>query len=163
MTRRFEDAARRLRENFDASFAVPRVGGREAGRRFVLLRTGDIEVAVAAEELLEVKAGVELLSLPSDAPALTGVAVVRGTVIAVFSLSRLLGRGATREPSLAMLRSVGAVALAFDEIGGFATVGDAQVIAGAHNELPFSRANLRLRETLVPVLDVEQLGLHLSQ
>jgi purine-binding chemotaxis protein CheW len=63
-------------------------------RRFLTFRVDQARYALPAEEVSEIIAMPQVARLPHSPQALLGMANLRGDVVAVASLQRLLGQGA---------------------------------------------------------------------
>jgi chemotaxis signal transduction protein len=85
--------AQQLRNQFDASFALPLRSAPEAAERFLLVRLG-VEASTYALHLAQIRAVLpigKLVSVPTKLPALLGLVAVRGEVIPVYGTAALLG------------------------------------------------------------------------
>lgn len=88
-----------LRRSFDAGFAQPPAPPAAALEHLLLLSTGAGRYALRLGELSGLQRLRRLVPLPGARPALLGLAGVRGRLLAVYSLTRLLGlQGAPEEP-----------------------------------------------------------------
>lgn len=84
-----------LRQAFDASFAQPPAPPPEAQEHLLLVTAGSTRLALRLGELSGLQPLRRLVSLPGARRELLGLAGVRGRLVAVFSLARLLGLEAT--------------------------------------------------------------------
>lgn len=115
------DPAEELRRAFDESFVRARLdAGSERARTFLAIRAGGTACAVRLAEVRGLESGRRIVPVPSSVPELAGLAGVRGKVIAVFSLARLLGHpGAARGCRWLMLCGEdGELGLTFEELDG---------------------------------------------
>ncbi len=86
------DPAGALRREFDESFSRARLDTASEGTlTFLALRAGGAACAVRLAEVRGLESGRRIVPVPSSAPELAGLSGVRGKVVAVFSLARLLG------------------------------------------------------------------------
>jgi len=84
--------ARALREAFDAAFAAPPPAGqRQDEVPLLVLRAGSTRVAVRALETGGLLPPGRIEPVPSGRRELLGVAGIRGTLLPVYGLARLLG------------------------------------------------------------------------
>jgi hypothetical protein len=129
--------ASELREAFDRGFAAAPAA--EPGWRHELLRIelGGEPYAIVLADLASLHVDLEIVPVPTRAPALLGVIAVRGAIVPVFDLRRLLGIAATRPPR--WLAIAGANAFAFDHVAGHCFVAElppGRVIEHAGRNLP---------------------------
>lgn len=100
-------SAAALRAAFDAAFARP-AGAPERDRVALLaLRVGGAGVAVRVLETAGLMAARPIVPVPSRRPELLGVSGVRGAVVPIYSLARLLGRADDGAPRWIVLASAG--------------------------------------------------------
>jgi chemotaxis signal transduction protein len=154
--------AARLRDAFDGGFALPPQVEVVESDDFLLLRAAGAPYAMRVAEIAGIAARKTVVPVPSGRPELLGLAGIRGALVCVYSLSRLLGQaGAEQAVWLALLALDDAepVALAFDELEGFLRVPRALVL-----EQPASRADARVRSlvqagsTPRPVIDLSTIA-----
>jgi len=88
------ERALELRREFDRSFAEPPRDGREPVADVLAIRVGGDAWALRMEHLSHLASGRKVVPVPSRRPELLGVATVRGVLVPVFSLARLLGYAA---------------------------------------------------------------------
>ena len=106
-----------LKREFDEGFAVSRAGGADPEVDLLVVRVGDRKLALRAAELGGVVPCPPLTLLPGAQPALLGVARVRSSLVAVYSLGALLGMGPPRAGSWGVLAGAHrALCLTFDEL-----------------------------------------------
>ena len=127
--RREDGGAARLaemRREFDESFARPAAGPRRDLERLVSLRAGGDRFAVLLSELSCLERTPRLEPLPDAPPDLLGLAGIRGRLVPVFSLARLLGcqgaRGGDAARWLVIVRGEPPIGLAFDALDGYLLV-----------------------------------------
>ena len=128
-----------LRRSFDQAFALPRRQVRDEVEQFLAIRVGGQPCALRLRDLTGLAAGRRVLSLPSRAPELLGIAGVRGALVPVYSLAVLLGHGQATAPLrwLAQCGGEDPIGLAFEEFEGYlraprADVYRANTAAGRH-------------------------------
>ena len=114
--------ATELRDAFDRAFAD--APARERGAQYELLQ---IELAgepyaIALADISSLHVDLAIVAVPARAPALLGVIALRGAIVPVYDLRRLLGLAATRPPRWAVL--AGDNAFAFDHVAGHFSVAE---------------------------------------
>lgn len=82
-----------LRRSFDASFAAPPAGAGPDEVALLAIRIGGEPAALRVHDTLALLKAGPIVPVPSRRPELLGVTGVRGAVVPVYSLSRLIGRG----------------------------------------------------------------------
>ena len=154
-------SARALRDAFDAAFAAP---ARERVRDEVALlaiRVGGESAALRVEEVAGLIPARPLAAVPSRRPELLGVAGLRGAVLPVYGLARLLGRTEVEPSRWFALAAIGAgeerVALAFASFDGHVTVRSAELRESAGNAGPHVAGIAHLRGAARPVIGVPSL------
>lgn len=80
-----------LRSEFDRSFAHRHQPPETGGTDYLLIRVAGEPYAVRLAEVAALEADRTITPVPSEAPALLGVAGLRGALVAVFDLAQLLG------------------------------------------------------------------------
>jgi len=109
-----------MRRAFDESFAVPSVAGAIDVENVVIIEVGALKLACRIGQVKRFDADRKVVPLAGTEPALVGIAGIRGRLVPVFNLARLLGvasGGASRW--LALCGAEDTVALAFDRLVGF--------------------------------------------
>jgi chemotaxis signal transduction protein len=139
-----QERLRELRETFDRDFAHE---ARQAGGErndFLAIRVGGDPYALRLSELLGVAADKKIVTTPSHAPALLGLAGFRGAVTPVFDLGRLLGYGNAEAPRwIALARERQQVGLAFEVFEAHVRAGVSDLIAEASSDRAGLRGALR--------------------
>ncbi|MCB9540398.1 MAG: chemotaxis protein CheW [Myxococcales bacterium] len=118
-----------LRQAFDAAFAAPLRPPDADPLDVLVVALGDAAMALRVTDLIGLERGRRVVGLPGAAPALRGLAGVRGEPIAVYDLGRLLGLGPTEPTWLALTRAAPDLALGFDRLVGFRRLPAAEVEA----------------------------------
>lgn len=100
--------AAELRAAFDAAFARP--AGVPAGDAVALLvlRAGGEPVAVRVLETAGIMPARAVVPVPTPRPELLGISGIRGAVVPIYSLARLLGRGEEAAPRWIVVAPAGA-------------------------------------------------------
>jgi chemotaxis signal transduction protein len=107
-----------LRRAFDRAFSEP-VAERVAETLDVLdIRVGREHFALRMSEIAALEADRTITAVPSDHPALLGIAGVRGSVVAVFDLAVLLDLPRLDASRWLVLAKGAPLALAFSEFSG---------------------------------------------
>jgi chemotaxis signal transduction protein len=135
---RLQARLRALRGEFDQSFARPRQLPESAGTDFLLIRIAGEPYVLRLAEVAALEADRAITPVPSEAPALLGVAGLRGALVAVFDLAQLLGlpaqsssgKAAPAAPRWLVLVKGSQVAMAFGEFEGQQRLG-AEALATA--------------------------------
>lgn len=105
-----------LREAFDASFASPPPGARADEVALLAIRVGDDAVAIRVHDTVGLLKAGSIVSVPSRRPDLLGITGVRGAVVPVYSLARLMGLTEVGAPGwIALAGTVDRIGLAFAE------------------------------------------------
>lgn len=91
-------SAEALRRTFDAAFASPRPTERDALVPLLALRVGGEPMAVRVLELGGLVPARRIVTVPSRRPELLGISGLRGAVLSIYGLARLLGRADDGEP-----------------------------------------------------------------
>lgn len=154
MTGDLELTAAELREAFDASFAAEATTEVEATVELLVVAIGDRRVAIAAEEIGAVLRCPALTAIPSDNPALRGLANVRGALVAVSSLGALL-EVEPGEPArgrwVVLWRDDRSVGLQLDDIAGYVRVAAGRIRSAAGEQV------VELGGAVVPIVVLRQL------
>ena len=156
----------RLREEFDLSFQRAHQSNSQHSIEALSLSVGqDLQpylLRVDALSLLQRMPAVR--PLPGAADSVLGLSLLRGRVVTVFFLARLLGRPASDSP--AWIVGVGAeldYALAFAELTALRRI-DADAIRPAGSQSsPHIRQALIEHEHSIPLIDLESISNHLGQ
>lgn len=98
---RLRDRLRGLRDDFDLSFARVRQAPEVLGTDYLLIRVVGEPYALRLAEVAALEADRAITPVPSEAPALLGVAGLRGALVAVFELAQLLGHAPASAPRAA--------------------------------------------------------------
>jgi chemotaxis signal transduction protein len=159
-TRDMAERAVELRATFDQAFARPLQEDAAATEDLVLLRVGGDACALRVRDLSGLASPKKVVPVPSHARHVVGVATLRGSLIAVYSLEGLLGY-ATAAPTtgkwLALSRRPNPVALAFDELDGFARVAH-EAVSRSAGAMPAAFCELvRIGVTTRRVIDTESV------
>ncbi|MBI4568232.1 MAG: chemotaxis protein CheW [Planctomycetes bacterium] len=131
--------AAELRRAFDLSFAAPGLAASRDDVAFLAVRAGTGSFALALAEVAGVQVNAIITPLPGAPPDLLGLACVRGTILPVYDLARLLGCPSPTPPRwLAVAAGAGTspVAFGFHGYEGLARVSRAQVVAEVGGQAP---------------------------
>ncbi len=112
------DRAAELRARFDRGFAEPPHPGAVATVDLLAIRLGGAPYALRLGELAGLFADRAVTPLPTEIPALLGVAGFRGAIVPVYDLRRLLGCAATAPPRWLVVTTQLAVGFGFDGLDG---------------------------------------------
>jgi purine-binding chemotaxis protein CheW len=153
--------AAELRAAFDAAFTRPAGAQAPQAVAVLALRAGGAPVAVRVLETAGIMAARVIVPVPSPRPELLGVAGIRGAVVPIYSLARLLGRAEDGAPRWVVLAAAGAerVGLAVAVFERHLVVPAADVRPAAHPGAAERHAPevLHLGGEVTPVLSVPSL------
>lgn len=153
--------ARALRDAFDAAFAAPAEAPRRDEISLLTLRVGTEPFAMRVLEAAGILTARPLAAVPSRRPELLGVAGLRGNVVPVYSVARLIGRAEEAEaPRFLVLAVAGPeerVALAFSGFDGHLRVRPAALAAAPDRAHTHVRELVQLGAESRPVLSVPSL------
>jgi chemotaxis signal transduction protein len=107
-----------LRAAFDRSFAEPEAAEAAARENLLSIRVGPQACAVRLSDVAGLFAGKPVTRLPSEAPALLGIAGFRGTIMPVYDLAMLLGQPRAESSRWLVVTAAAPVALAFGAFDG---------------------------------------------
>ncbi len=131
-----EDRAAALRAAFDAAFAAAPPAPPVATDAYLRVRIGGEPYAVALAEVAALHVDLHVVPVPSPAPELLGVAVVRAAIAPIYDLRRALGAPATTPPRwVLMARGAGFACDGFDG-HAVAPIGAQQVVTLAGRAHP---------------------------
>jgi chemotaxis signal transduction protein len=99
--------AAELRAAFDAAFARPRGAGAEDAVALLALRVGGEPLAVRVLETAGLMPARRIVPVPSRRPELLGISGIRGAVVPIYGLARLLRRADDGEPRWIVLAAAG--------------------------------------------------------
>jgi chemotaxis signal transduction protein len=100
-------AAEELRRRFDAAFGERPADGHEEVVALLALRVGGEPVAMRVLETSGLVPARRVVPVPSRRTELLGISGLRGAVVPVYGLARLLGRGEEVEPRWIVLVAAG--------------------------------------------------------
>lgn len=146
-----------LREEFDRSFARPFAPAQQRQNEILCFTAEGARFAAPSASLeLLAKAGA-IVPVPSRAPGLLGITVIRARLMPVYSLARLTGRAAQASNPfwIAVLRGPAPAAVAIDALEGYAER-ESVAEAGADPE-HYTAGSVRHQDQLYALLDCERL------
>ena len=119
-----------LRASFDQHFAAPQQIATTGLEKFVIISIGANRFAIRVSEIARIEVNRKVVPLPRSAPALLGLAGIRGKLVPVYSLAVLLGEAPGRTTRwLALSSSEEPLGLAFDNLEQFVEVAGSAVCA----------------------------------
>ncbi len=120
-----------LRDAFDRNFASKVELARDEYDEVLAIRVQDKHVALRVRDIAGIQRCPQLTTVPSRHPALCGVAGLRGSVVAVYSLAALLRDERASSGGGWIVRSAAdpSVALHFDELEGYERVAAERILA----------------------------------
>lgn len=118
-----------LRQAFDAAFAAPPPAAPDPAEDFLAVRIADDLGALRVRDVAHLSVDHRIVPLPSSRAELLGLAGIRGVLVPVLSLARVLGHGAPGgAPRWLVTCGAGfEVAFAFDEFQGHRRIPAADV------------------------------------
>jgi chemotaxis signal transduction protein len=149
-------AVEALRREFDAAFARPVREAAEATEDLLEIRVAGSPYALRVAELGGVSAGHRVTAVPSAQAALLGLVGIRGVLVPVFDLARLLGESALEEAPrwVALSRGDSPVGLAFASVDGHLTVSPSALQASAGGGQTLVEQLVRSEAGLRPIVSV---------
>lgn len=105
-----------LREDFDRSFAEPPPSPPGATEDLLALTLGGHPHAIRVRELRGLYVDRPITPLPSPMPELVGLAAIRGELVVVYDLARLLGYEHPEPPRCLLLSTRNALAFAIGSL-----------------------------------------------
>jgi chemotaxis signal transduction protein len=113
-----------FRDAFDRAFAAAPITAAEESEDLLAIRVAGHAYALRLREIRGIAASRKIVPLPSSRRDLMGIAAIRGTLVAVYSLAVLLGYGADSKPTawLALVGATDPIGLGFEEFEGFLRV-----------------------------------------
>lgn len=123
-----------LRAAFDAAFARPAGAPAQDTVALLALRAGGVAVAVRVLETAGIMAARAVVPVPSPRPELLGVSGIRGAIVPIYSLARLIGRGDDGTPRWIVLAAAGA-----ERVGLAVSVFERHLVVPASDVRPAAR------------------------
>jgi chemotaxis signal transduction protein len=149
-----------LREAFDDVFSRAPMVATEATEDFLLVHVGSVPHALRLSEFAGVAKDRPFVPAPSRRPELLGLAAMRGTVVCVYSMARLLGLPdqGVWGPWLALSTGRDPVAWAFGHVERFLRADRTDVHPGRPAEATrLVNGILRLGSTARPIVDLPSM------
>jgi len=148
---------RRLRDEFDRSFAEPALSHDAEHVELLAIGAGGRPYAIRLSQTSGLHPDRPITALPGPLPALLGLAGFAGTAVPVYDLAALLGHPATEHPRwLVLAAGTPPLGLAFHELDGHVRVTAAAIVGEAAAGGP--RGSLRGMVTLPggarPIIDL---------
>lgn len=160
------ERARVLQDLFDRTFAAPPHTREAALEALLVLRVGPDCYAVRRSEVAGAFAGKRITRIPSAVAELLGIVGLRRVSVPVYDLRALLGAGRGETPRwLLVVAGPAPVGLAFDALEGHEQV-PLEAMASeprTHASAEFLNGMVRLRERVLPVLDLRSIVQRIEQ
>lgn len=160
------ERARTLQDTFDRMFSAPPRGQDAPREALLVLRVGPDCYAVRRSEVAGAFAGKRITRVPSAVAELLGVVGLRRAIVPAYDLRALLGAG-RGETSRWLLVVAGPVpaGLAFDALEGHEQVPREAMASEprTHASAEFINGMVRLRERVLPVLDLPSIVQRIEQ
>lgn len=153
-----EDRAVRLRDEFDERFATPAASTREEFVDFLLVQVAAHRFALRLSQIAGLTRSLPVVSVPSGRTELLGLSSIRGTILSVYSMAKMLGL-AEAPPSTSWLALSGnpdPIAVAFHELDGFVRVPSSSALQAPSSEEAsrLTRGVLRVAAMARPIVDL---------
>lgn len=147
-----------LRSEFDSSFSRPLVAESAEPNRVLCFTAENGRFAVPLTGLQAVARAGTIVPLPSRAPGMLGLTVVRAKLVPVYSLAGLMKMpaAASEHAWVALLRGTQPVALALESLAGYADRRSASQVAGAAAPR-FVSGTVQLEDHLYSLLHCDEL------
>ena len=146
------DRADELRAEFDATFAAPSASAETTSVDVLLVRAGGVPYVIVRADVSGLYADLVVVSVPTRAPELLGLAAIHNVVVPVYAIERLVG--SARSPAAPRwLVAIRTLALAFEAFDGYRRVASLPV-APASGHL---RGVVEVDGELRPILDIESV------
>jgi chemotaxis signal transduction protein len=151
--------AEALHRSFDETFARSPAEATGGHNGFLSIRVGEDGFALRVSEIAGIETGNRILALPVERPGLLGIAGIRGRVVPVYSLAKLLGcREAGPEPHWLALVGHDPMGLAFSDFEGYLRVPRQELnTLGEAREHPYAMEALRHAGGVRPVLNIPRI------
>jgi len=153
-----EDRAAAMRDAFDGSFAQARVVDRLDQHRLLALSLGGDPYALRMEEIASLAVDRRVTPLPSPVPEFAGIAGLRGAILPVYDLARLLGYPSVGRARWLTVLSAAPVAVAFATFDGYLVrPGGSIAFEAADGHSPHVRVVARAEDFVRPVISLESV------
>lgn len=153
-------AVEALRRAFDEAFSAPPRAGRDARVPLLAIRVGGEPMALRVLELAGLVQARRIVPVPSRRPELLGVSGLRGEIVPIYGVARLVGRPDEGEPRwVALAAGEQRIGLGVAALEGHLLVRPEELAAvapGAEAQ-PHVRELLRRGDGTRPVLSVPSL------
>ena len=150
-------SASELRAEFDRAFSLPPEQADADATDFLRVRVGNATYAISLADIASVQRTLAVVSLPSSAPSLTGLAVIDDRVICVFALSALLAVEGAEACEAFIIVDGGELALAASQFCGHVRLPRTSVRTSVAAGLSHVRGAILVDDAWDPILDVESL------
>jgi chemotaxis signal transduction protein len=153
-------SAEALRRAFDEAFAAPPRAGRDALVPLLALRVAGEPMAVRVLELAGLVQARRIVPVPSRRAELLGISGLRGEIVPIYAVARLLGRPDDGEPRwVALALGEQRIGLGVAALEGHLLVRPDELspVAAGPEARPHVRELLRRGEGSRPVLSVPSL------
>jgi purine-binding chemotaxis protein CheW len=147
-----------MRRAFDRAFALPSQRDDTPTEDFLAIGVDEQAIALRLSDVTGLFTGRKIMRLPSQAPALLGIAGFRGGILPVYDLGMLLGRPAAESPRWLVIAKGAAVALAFDGFHGHRRISKAAILAHEDaGRAGYAREYLRSEGAVRPIVHLPSI------
>lgn len=151
-----------LRSDFDAAFARAPDPAAPPQLDLLVIRVGEHRYALRLSQVLSVHADRKLVAVPSPRADLLGLVGLRGVIVPVYDLRRLLGYPAAAPPRwLAHVRAAAPLAVAFELFERHLRLPASDVTTATSNAdavHPFATGSAKSASGPLPIIDL--LAIH---
>ncbi len=148
-----------LRRAFDQAFAVPPPLDRPAEHDLLGIHLATHPYALRLSEVAGLVADKAVTPVPSDHPALLGIAGFRGAILPVYGLPALLGHPAGAACRWLAIAAAAPLAFAFEGFDGHLRITREDLLPqdGAASGRPSIRESARVRGVIRPIIHLPSL------
>jgi chemotaxis signal transduction protein len=157
---RVEERLASFRHAFDQAFAVAPITTGDTFEDMLAVRIAGDPYALRLRAITGLVASRKIVPLPSRKPELLGVAGIRGSLVAVYSVAALLGYVDSKPTSwLALAGTSEPIGLGFEEFEGFLRVRSRDVFAAppAEGARPHAGEVVRVENQSRRVVDIPSM------
>jgi purine-binding chemotaxis protein CheW len=153
-----EDRAAALRQAFDGGFAEARATDTRGADHLLTLSVGGDPYALRIDEIASLAVDRRIRPLPSPIPELAGIVGLRGAILPVYDLARLLGYPAAGGARWLAVMAAAPIAVAFAAFDGYVVrPGGSIAYEAADGDSRHVRSVARAADFVRPVISLESV------